>query len=85
MIGDFVKGDVRAEIALQLPRTKLCCVLLGETPLRQSRIVDRRNARSARTSPPTDRTKYIKSNPEFLFISRLTKSPIPLNHSVYFS
>ncbi len=47
-----VKGDVRAEIALQLPRTKLCCVLLGETPLHQSRIVDRRNARSARTSPP---------------------------------
>ncbi len=51
MIGDFVKGDVRAEIALQLPRTKLCCVLLGQAPLRQSRIVDRRNARFARTSP----------------------------------
>ena len=48
-----IKGDVRAEIALQLPRTKLCCVLLGKAPLHQSRIVARRNARSARTSPPT--------------------------------
>ena len=48
---EFFKGDVRAEIALQLRRTKLYCVLLRETPLHQSRIVDRRNARSARMSP----------------------------------
>ena len=47
--------DVRAEIALQLPRTKLCCVLLGKAPLHQSRIVAKRNARSARTPPPTGR------------------------------
>jgi len=53
-----VKGDVRAEIALQLRTTKLYCVLLGETPLHQSRIVDRRNARSARTSPFPDEMHY---------------------------
>ena len=49
-----MEGDVRAEIASQLPRTKLCCVLLGEAPLHQNRIVGRRNGRSARMSLFTD-------------------------------